>query len=211
MRSDLLLLAIAWALWCAGHSLLITARATAFFRRRLGGRYAFFRLAYNIFALLTLLPVVAWSLRLPGADLLVWRWPWTLLQALLWLAAAGLFVGGARVYPLAEFLGIAQIRGRRWAGQGAVPALVTDGVLSMVRHPWYLAALLVLWGRDLDAPALVTSAVLSLYLVIGAHLEEARLLKEFGDDYRRYRREVSMLVPWKWLLRRMQGGTGTRV
>jgi protein-S-isoprenylcysteine O-methyltransferase Ste14 len=34
------------------------------------------------------------------------------------------------------------------------------------------------------------------YILIGIYLEERDLLALFGDQYRRYREQVSMLVPW---------------
>ena len=46
---------------------------------------------------------------------------------------------------------------------------------------------------------LATNIVLSLYLVIGAFLEERKLLREFGDAYRQYQNRVSMLLPLKWI------------
>jgi hypothetical protein len=33
--------------------------------------------------------------------------------------------------------------------------------------------------------------------VVGILLEERDLVEMFGDDYRRYRQRVSMLVPWR--------------
>ena len=41
--------------------------------------------------------------------------------------------------------------------------------------------------------------MLSIYLVVGAFLEERKLAVEFGDAYGRYRREVSMFVPFRAL------------
>jgi protein-S-isoprenylcysteine O-methyltransferase Ste14 len=41
--------------------------------------------------------------------------------------------------------------------------------------------------------------VLSLYLIIGAFLQERKLVLEFGDGYRQYQDRVSMLFPWKWI------------
>lgn len=205
MTAKLLLLAGLWSLWCALHSLLVTPRMSAWFRRRLGARVAWFRLGYNLFALATVIPLVLWARHLPSGNLIRWQGVWRLLQGVLWLGAAGLFWAGARVYPLAEFLGIRQVaahaRGRQ--APASHGHLVKEGVLGVVRHPWYLAALIVLWARDLDPPGLVTSAVLSIYLIIGARLEERKLLAEFGEEYRRYRREVSMVLPWKWLQKRM--------
>jgi protein-S-isoprenylcysteine O-methyltransferase Ste14 len=45
----------------------------------------------------------------------------------------------------------------------------------------------------------LAGVILSLYLVVGTILEERKLVAEFGESYRAYQREVSMLVPWKWL------------
>ncbi|RMG57718.1 MAG: isoprenylcysteine carboxylmethyltransferase family protein, partial [Deltaproteobacteria bacterium] len=85
---------------------------------------------------------------------------------------------------------ISQARGER-----EKPALKRDGVLSLVRHPWYLGGLLFLWSRRLTEGTVVTNAVLSVYLVAGAHLEERKLLRAFGAEYERYREEVPMLIP----------------
>ena len=35
------------------------------------------------------------------------------------------------------------------------------------------------------------------YIIVGILLEERDLVGMFGDDYRRYRQRVSMLVPWR--------------
>jgi len=73
---------------------------------------------------------------------------------------------------------------------------VLTGVLRHLRHPWYLAGLLLLWGRDLAARDLVTATLLSGYLYLGSVLEERRLLAEFGDRYRRYQRAVPASSPF---------------
>ena len=41
--------------------------------------------------------------------------------------------------------------------------------------------------------------ILTVYVVIGTHLEERKLVAEFGDEYREYQQTVSMLFPWKWI------------
>jgi hypothetical protein len=35
------------------------------------------------------------------------------------------------------------------------------------------------------------------WICVGAVLEEADLLADFGDAYRDYRRKVPMLIPWR--------------
>jgi methanethiol S-methyltransferase len=44
---------------------------------------------------------------------------------------------------------------------------------------------------------LLFAAVTTAYIFVGILLEERDLLDLFGDDYRRYRERVSMLVPWR--------------
>ena len=69
----------------------------------------------------------------------------------------------------------------------------------MTRHPWYLAGLFVLWAGDIDSVSLVVNVIFSAYLVLGAMLEEKKLVREFGQDYADYQSRVSMLFPFKWI------------
>jgi protein-S-isoprenylcysteine O-methyltransferase Ste14 len=47
------------------------------------------------------------------------------------------------------------------------------------------------------------------YILIAIQLEERDLIALFGDQYRRYRRQVAMLIPLPW--RGATGGTAPRV
>lgn len=198
-------LLIAWLAWCAVHSLLITPAVRAWIRRRLGRHDRGFRLLYNAVAVLTLLPVVLYGRTLHGAEL--WRWdgPWVALRVALALLVLWLARAGARKYDLRHFLGLTQLAtGTDHATLSTSGRLDTTGVLSITRHPWYLAGLMFVWIDEgvVDTPALVENTVLSLYLVVGTVLEERKLVREFGDDYRAYQRRVPMLVPWRLFWRR---------
>ncbi len=194
-----------WAIWCVLHSAFAHPGGRAG-RPRRGGRVDSYRLAYNLASLLTLAPLAAWTLAIDTGPILRWEGPLRAVQAALVAAAASLFAAGARVYPLGNFLGVGRGGGTESAGQ----PLVTRGVLGMVRHPWYAGGILLVWAREASPFGLVLNLLLSAYFVAGAFREERTLLRRHGDDYRRYREEVSMFFPWKWLRRRLcrRAGTG---
>jgi methanethiol S-methyltransferase len=202
MRSDYLELALLWAVYCVVHSWLISISATRFFQRVLGTGYRFFRLFFNIFSLSTLIILVLYSNspRFQGSILFAWNGNWRLLRYSLVFVAVLLVISGARHYSMSQFVGLQQIRSNRSSGaltqSGDFDA---TGVLSLVRHPWYLAVFILLWASDLNIGTVVVNIVLSAYLIIGTLLEERKLAYEFGDKYREYQDKVSMLIPLKWL------------
>jgi len=113
------------------------------------------------------------------------------------------FLGG-RHYDIRQVMGIKQVR------EGTADLAITDtgeldtsGVLGMTRHPWYLATMLLIWARPMDVSAIIVNVILTFYLVIGTCLEEKKLLREFGENYRNYQNKVSMLIPYKWLKERI--------
>jgi protein-S-isoprenylcysteine O-methyltransferase Ste14 len=53
-------------------------------------------------------------------------------------------------------------------------------------------------------PGILMNLVLTGYFLVGAILEEKKLLAEFGEEYRGYQRDVSMLFPFKWLSRALK-------
>jgi protein-S-isoprenylcysteine O-methyltransferase Ste14 len=123
-----------------------------------------------------------------------------IIQVLLLGTAALLFFRGASRYDAGQLLGFNQIR-ERAANKEITGAgeLDTSGVLSIVRHPWYLATILLIWARQLDISAILVNAILTFYLIVGTYLEENKLILEFGEKYRSYQRRVSMFIPIKWM------------
>ncbi len=116
------------------------------------------------------------------------------LTGLRWaMIAFGFALGvlGLRAYRLGPFAGWAQLRGEEDAAQ----PLVVDGLHRHMRHPLYSAALLLLWGRVDSELALATAVWGSLYLAIGSHYEERRLLTRYGEAYRRYRAITPRFFP----------------
>jgi methanethiol S-methyltransferase len=204
--SKLAILAVAWAMYGALHSAMISETATRFLEPRLGGAWRFYRLFFNGVALITLIPLVGYSHSLEGPPFLRWRGPWLGVQFALVACGGLLFLAGGRHYSLKRFLGISQLRGKQSGGLAGGGGIDSAGVLGLVRHPWYTGLLLLLWARDLDVVRVVVNGVLTAYIVVGTLLEERKLVHEFGDGYTSYQARVSMFVPLEWLKSRLATG-----
>lgn len=181
-----------WLGWCALHSALA---GTSYSRvlESFCGRY--YRLFYNAFSVLTLWPLWLFTQSMRAEYIWVWSGWMRGFQFALLLAAGVLFVLATRRYDMKIFLGLLPSQ-RAIAASG----LDTGGVLAFVRHPWYLAALLLIWARDLTLVDLIVNAVIVGYIWGGSLLEERKLARVYGETYRSYQERVSMLIPWKWLL-----------
>ncbi|RME89290.1 MAG: isoprenylcysteine carboxylmethyltransferase family protein [Anaerolineae bacterium] len=188
------LLLLSVFLWGALHSLLASHTAKAIARRRFGPLSdRFYRLAYNLFAVITFLPVVALMTRLPDRLLYQLPVPW-LYVALLGqaLALITLLVGLLQT-DLWSFLGLRQIGALE---NGRKESLTVRGLYRWVRHPLYTAGLVFIWlSPVMTRNTLVVFAALTVYILIGAYFEERKLLREFGAAYAEYRSRTPMLIP----------------
>ena len=76
------------------------------------------------------------------------------------------------------------------------PRLIVRGPYRRVRHPIYLFSILMIWSTpDLTADRLLFNTLWTAWILVGALLEERDLTAELGEAYRKYQREVPMLVP----------------
>lgn len=197
--SGLALLGLGWAAWGAMHSLLISPAWMRLISARFPRLCPWYRLGYNGLAVLTILPLLYFKNTLAAEMLLGWSGPLVIPRFLLLGVALWLFWAGARAYDLKVVGGLAQLRsGCTFAGSPYAEDLRTSGILGRVRHPWYGGALILLWTRTgaFDAAELITSLVLSLYVLIGARLEERKLVHVHGQVYRDYQQRTPMFFPW---------------
>jgi protein-S-isoprenylcysteine O-methyltransferase Ste14 len=197
MNSSFWIILLAVAVYGVVHSWLASLQAKALAQRSLGAAATRgYRLAYNIFAVISLLPVLALPALLPDRSLYTIPPPWVYLTlALQGLALAALGVGVIQTGAW-SFLGLEQLFA---PAADAPPRLVIKGLYRWVRHPLYTAGLVFIWLIPvMSANLLALNVGLTLYLVIGAYFEERKLLREYGEEYADYQRRTPMLVPgWR--------------
>ncbi len=188
-----MLILFAVGLYGLVHSLLASKRVKTAIRRKFGpASDRYYRLVFNIFGVISLLPVLALAFLLPDQRLYAVSLPWSLLllaiQALALLGmAVGLLQTGA-----SSFFGLHQL----FEPQAARRGLITAGLYRWVRHPLYGAGIVFLWATPLMTRNLFLLYLgLTSYLVIGAMFEERKLLSEYGPSYSRYREQTPMFIP----------------
>ncbi len=176
------------------HSLLASLAVKNGARRLFGpGSERWFRLIYNLIALITFLPIFPMIALLPAETLYIVPspWRWLMLGGQI-LALLGLGVSFLQTGVL-HFLGLAQLLAQQPGESGS---LNVGGFYAWMRHPLYTFSLLFLWLTPAMTTNLLTAYLLfTLYFYLGSIFEERRLLAEFGDTYRDYQRRVPRLIP----------------
>jgi protein-S-isoprenylcysteine O-methyltransferase Ste14 len=140
-------------------------------------------------------------------------WQWRPLPTVVWhiddpqVAAAmtGLSLLGWLIVLTSTFLinhfelfGLHQVASNLAGRPMPAPRFHTPLFYHFVRHPIYLGFIIAFWAAPtMTAGHLLFAAVTTAYIVVGIQLEERDLVDVFGDDYRRYKDRVSMLVPWR--------------
>ncbi|HEU4870343.1 MAG TPA: hypothetical protein VFT08_05790 [Pyrinomonadaceae bacterium] len=141
--------------------------------------------------------------------LLFWQWQpiggvvWTVEQPVLQMVIYGLYAIGWLLVLSSTFLinhfdlfGLRQVFlfliGRPYTQlKFGTPILYRH-----VRHPLYLGWLFAFWSTPTMTMAhLVFAVATTAYIFVAIQLEERDLVNTFGDDYRRYKKTVPMIIP----------------
>ena len=94
----------------------------------------------------------------------------------------------------------------QWVGKPYTHlAFGTPGPYRLIRHPLYLGWFFAFWATPvMTATHLLFALMTTAYILIAIQLEERDLVTALGDDYRRYRERVPMIIPGLKLARRRQ-------
>jgi protein-S-isoprenylcysteine O-methyltransferase Ste14 len=187
---SILILLLALALWGVVHSFLASHLAKDLIRLK-AGNMDFYRLAYNVFAGISFLPILFLMATLPDQLAYEVPAPWNLVMLGGQLLSAILLVTAILQTDSLSFVGLRQLFEEEKSG-----TLVTRGLYRVVRHPLYTFGLLFIWlTPTVSQNSLTVYIGATIYTLIGAYFEERKLLRDFGGDYEAYKKKTPMLIP----------------
>jgi protein-S-isoprenylcysteine O-methyltransferase Ste14 len=140
--------------------------------------------------------------------LLYWKWQpmkgivWdvhnpsgrTILQGLFWIGW-GLVLVSTYLIDHFGLFGMKQVY-NYLVGEHDEPPFKTPTLYKMVRHPLYLGFIIAFWSTPrMTGGHLFFAIMTTAYILVAIRFEERDLIKFYGDNYRRYREQVSMLFP----------------
>jgi methanethiol S-methyltransferase len=143
--------------------------------------------------------------------LLFWQWRplpgvvWQIADPQIAAAIVGLSLFGWLLVLTSTFLinhfelfGLHQVVNNLAGRTMPEPRFKTPLLYNFIRHPIYLGFMIAFWAAPvMTLGHLLFAAVTTAYIFVGIFLEERDLVELFGDEYRRYRKTVSMLIPWR--------------
>ena len=148
---------------------------------------------------------------LASLSLILLYWQWQPMPSVVWNIEAPVLAGvvtacgflGWLIVLYSTFLishfelfGLTQVVSHFFGWMAAPVRFKTPGLYRLIRHPIYLGFIIAFWCTPtMTLGHLLFAAVTTAYIFVGIWLEERDLVAFFGDEYRKYRQRVAMLLP----------------
>lgn len=187
------------------HSITVSHRFKHYCRAAFGDTFmrVWYRFLYTAVSGITGAVAVALLVHVP--DRVIWVAPAWLRWLLHGVQIAG-FLFGAQAFRYLdkwEFMGFRQVwrylTNKEVSGnlEGLTEReLVTTGVYGIVRHPLYVAGIIIFtFSPHITVNGLAVTVLADLYFLFGMLIEERRFLRIFGDQYREYMKRVPRMFP----------------
>lgn len=183
-------LGVFWLFYYAIHSGLATDRIKRLFAEKMPFISGWYRTLYSLFAGVNFALLMWFHAITPSNNIFAGNLPLQIIGAIFGIGAFIVFLLAFRQYDW-----------RFWVtNEGdSQNELVTSGMNNVVRHPLYFAVILALISLVLMSPKwknLIFAVITVLFIIIGALLEERKLIDRYGRDYIDYRERVKMLIPY---------------
>lgn len=189
--SHLLLIAL-WIIYCVIHSVFASSEVKGFSENKMGKYFRYYRLAYTLFASITLVLLLLFQYSFYSPILIK-------SVSIKYFAVIFLILPGLIIMAISIKKYFMLLSGIRSVFTPTAPAeLKVNGIHQYVRHPLYSGTVLFVWGLFFVFPMLnnlIAVLILTVYVLVGIIFEEKKLIKEFGENYKLYISKVPMLIP----------------
>lgn len=200
---DVSIIVLLFAVFGYTHSLLASEKVKIQFKKIFGELIAFYRLLYNLVGFVSLYLIYEFS---PKPHIIIYdlQNPFDLIILIpQLLSLVGVF-WVFRYICLKEFLGLDQIKRfieKRYNTElDEEFTLRIEGPYRYSRHPIYFFSITFLLFRPvMDLFYLTFFLCIVAYFYIGSYYEERKLVRQFGEIYENYKKEVPRIFPIKFL------------
>jgi len=198
---DVLIIIFLFIVFGYTHSLLAFEKVKIQFKKKFGGLIAFYRILYNLFSVISIYIIYELSPK-PHITIYDLQNPFDLIILIpQFLSLAGVF-WVFRYICIREFLGLDQIK--RFIEKRYITeldeefTLRIEGPYRYSRHPVYFFSIIFLLFRPvMDLFYLTFFICIVVYFYIGSYYEERKLVRQFGEVYKNYKKEVPRIFPVK--------------
>ncbi len=183
-----------WILYCLLHSIMAATSFKERIKILFGKNYRYYRLFYNLFAVVTLALILLYQFSFTSSLIFV---PNSITK----IAGSTITLIGVLIMGICIAKYFKQESGFLWMN----PEMATQktelhisGIHNYIRHPLYLGTFVFIWGLFVLFPFLtnlVAVSIITIYTLIAIPFEEKKLIAEFGDDYKEYQQKVPMIIP----------------